>query len=63
MKKQYETDVALLSVTMTEFRAVMHFHDWKARTFPDGEQSCVAARFGSSGRERLPVHAKIAGME
>jgi len=62
MKKQYETDVALLSVTMTEFRAVMHFHDWKARTFPDDEQIYDAARFVNNGRECSLVHAKIAEM-
>lgn len=32
MRKRYETDVAILSVTTTEFNAVMHFHDWRART-------------------------------
>lgn len=30
---KYQTDVALLSVTTTEFSAVMHFHDWKTKSF------------------------------
>ena len=29
--KNYNTDVAILSVTTTEFNAVMHFHEWKAK--------------------------------
>ena len=38
MRQQFETDVALLSVTTTEFNAVMHFQDWKAKTFTKDEQ-------------------------
>lgn len=62
MRKRYETDVALLSVTTTEFRAVMHFHDWRAKTFPDDDQIYDVATFERDGREHTLVHAKIGEM-
>ena len=62
MRKRYETDVALLSVTTTEFRAVMHFHDWRAKTFPDDDQIYDVATFQRDGREHTLVHAKIGEM-
>ena len=58
----YQTDVALLSVTTTEFRAVTHFHSWHARTFPGDEQIYDAAEFERDGRRRTLVHAKISEM-
>ncbi|MBR4204211.1 MAG: hypothetical protein IKQ92_01900 [Clostridia bacterium] len=63
MKKQsYETDVALLSVTTTEFRAVTHFHDWRAKTFPGDDQIYDVATFERDGRQHTLVHAKIGEM-
>ena len=62
MKESYKTDVALLTVTTTEFRAAMHFHDWKAKTFPNDEQIYAVAAFESNGKTRSIVHAKIAEM-
>ncbi|MGI6264539.1 MAG: hypothetical protein ACOYJY_03625, partial [Acutalibacteraceae bacterium] len=62
MKKTYDTDVALLSVTTTEFRAVTHFHDWKAKTFPGDEQIYDVASFERNGKTRSLVHAKISEM-
>lgn len=44
-KTDYQTDVAILSVTTTEFRAVMHFHDWKAKTFFGDDQIYDVAQF------------------
>lgn len=57
-KKNYETDVALLSVTTTEFRAVTHFHNWHAKTFPGDDQIYDVATFIRDGKERTLVHAK-----
>ena len=62
MKKRYNTDVALLSVTTTEFNAVLHFHNWKAKTFPNDEQIYDVATFERDGRECTLVHAKISEM-
>ena len=62
MKESYRTDVALLSVTSTEFRAVMHFHDWKAKTFPNDDQIYDAAEFENKGKKCSVVHAKIPEM-
>ena len=62
MKVSYGTDVALLSVTTTEFRAVTHFHEWKAKTFPHDEQIYDVATFERNGKPHSLVHAKIAEM-
>ncbi len=62
MKEKYKTDVALLSVTSAEFQAVMHFHDWKAKTFSNDEQIYDVATFTNNGKERSIVHAKIGEM-
>lgn len=59
IKKRYDTDVALLSVTTTEFNAVMHFHDWRAKTFAGDEQIYDVATFERDGKTRSLVHAKI----
>ncbi len=37
-KSKYKSDVAILSVTTTEFQAVMHFHNWRARTIMGDDQ-------------------------
>ena len=55
----YQTDVALLSVTTTEFKAVMFFHDWKAKTFKGDDQIYDVATFERDGKTRTLVHAKI----
>ncbi len=59
-KNDYQTDVALLSVTTTEFRAVTYFHDWRAKTFPGDDQIYDVATFERDGKTRTLVHAKIA---
>lgn len=59
---KYDTDVALLSVTTTEFNAVMHFHDWRAKTLANDEQIYDVATFERDGKERSIVHAKISEM-
>ncbi|MBO4914975.1 MAG: hypothetical protein J5449_07190 [Oscillospiraceae bacterium] len=56
---KYQTDVALLSVTTTEFAAVTHFHDWRAKTFFGDDQIYDVAKFERDGKERSLVHAKI----
>ncbi len=44
-KTMYKCDVAILSVTTTEFQAVMHFHDWKAKTILGDDQIYDVAEF------------------
>jgi len=61
-KNKYGTDVALLSVTTTEFRAVTHFHEWKARTLTGDDQIYDVAEFERDGKQRSLVHAKISEM-
>ncbi|MBQ7500150.1 MAG: hypothetical protein IJT91_04580 [Clostridia bacterium] len=61
-KKNYQTDVALMSVTTTEFRAVTHFHDWKAKTFAGDDQIYDVAEFERDGIKRSIVHAKTSEM-
>ena len=60
--KKYDTDVALLSVTTTEFNAVLHFHSWKAKTLPNDEQIYDVATFERDDRTCSLVHAKISEM-
>ena len=62
MKNKYMTDVALLSVTTTEFRAVMHFHEWKAKTFAGDDQIYDVAEFERDGKTHTIVHAKMSEM-
>lgn len=59
---KYRTDIALLSVTTTEFQAVTHFHQWKAKTFPGDDQIYDVATFERDGKQRSLVHAKIGEM-
>ena len=59
VKKDYKTDVALLSVTATEFQAVTHFHKWTPLTFTGDEQIYDAATFTRDGRQHTLIHAKI----
>ena len=58
----YLTDVALLSVTTTEFHAVTHFHEWKAKTFNGDDQIYDVAEFERDGKKRSIIHAKISEM-
>lgn len=62
MNEPYKTDVALLSVTTTEFRAVTHFHDWRAKTIVGDEQIYDAAVFRRGDRAYSLIHAKIPEM-
>lgn len=59
---KYSTDVALLSVTTTEFNGVLHFHNWRAKTLPNDEQIYDVATFERDGKEYSLVHAKISEM-
>ena len=59
MNDKYLTDVALLSVTATEYNGVMYFHDWQARTIPGDDQIYEVAEFTRDGKRRTLVHAKI----
>lgn len=61
-KNAYQTDVALLSVTTTEFKAVTFFHEWKAKVFPGDDQIYDVAEFERDGQTRTIVHAKIGEM-
>lgn len=56
---KYQTDVALLSVTTTEFSAVMHFHDWKAKSFFGDDQIYDVSSFERDEKRHSLVHAKI----
>ena len=56
---QYQTDVALLSVTTTEFSAVMHFHSWQAKAFFGDDQIYDVSSFERDGKKHSLVHAKI----
>ena len=62
MKNNYQTDVALLSVTTTEFKAVTHFHEWKAKAFTGDDQIYDVAEFERDGVKRTIVHAKMSEM-
>jgi len=62
MKKNYQTDVALMTVTTTEFNAVLHFHNWRAKTLPNDEQIYDVATFERDGKTYSLVHAKISEM-
>ncbi len=59
---KYKTDVALLSVTTTEFNGVMHFHPWHAKVFAGDDQIYDIASFERDGVQRSLVHAKIGEM-
>ena len=58
----YQTDAALLSVTTTEFNAVMHFHNWQAKVITGDDQIYDVATFTRDGKTRTLVHAKIGEM-
>ncbi len=62
MKQKYLTDVALISVTNTEFAAVNHFYDWRAKTLDNDEQIYDVASFERDGKTYTLVHAKAAEM-
>ena len=58
MITDYMTDVALISLTATEFNAVTYFHKWKPRAFPSDDQIYDVATFERDGKERTLVHAR-----
>ena len=57
--RNYHADVGLLSVTNTEFAAVTHFHDWRAKTLSGDDQIYDVATFDRDGRTCTLVHAKM----
>ena len=57
-KKDFGTDVALMSVTNTEFSAVLHFHDWKAKIIRGDDQVYDVSSFERDGKKMSLVHAK-----
>lgn len=61
-KKDYDTDVALMSVTNTEFSAVLRFHDWKAQIVRGDDQIYDVSSFERDGKTMSLVHAKQSEM-
>ena len=61
-QKGYRTDVALLSVTDTEFNAVKLFHDWEDFTLEGDGQLYQRSAFERDGKSYSLVHAKIDSM-
>ena len=57
-KKTYLTDVALISVTNTEFNAVMHFHDWESKTVEGDDQIYQFTQFERDDRSYTIIHAR-----
>ena len=55
-------DVALLSVTDTEYGAVLHFHDWEAFRVPGDDQRYERASFFRDGREHTLIHTRTGEM-
>ena len=62
MKREYKTDIALMTVTNTEFAAVTHFHDWRAKLRPGDDQIYDVAEFERDGVKHSLVHAKTGEM-
>ncbi len=62
MNSTYGCEVALLSVTDTEYKAVLHMHDWESFRMPGDEQPYERASFARGGREYRLIHAKIGEM-
>ncbi|MBR5365629.1 MAG: hypothetical protein IK132_05260 [Clostridia bacterium] len=62
MDKNYGCDVALLSVTATEYAAVRHFHEWEEFRTPGDEQAYERTVFTRDGREYRLLHARCAEM-
>ena len=57
-KRTYLTDVALISVTNTEFNAVMHFHDWVSKTVEGDDQVYQFAQFDRDDKSYTLIHAR-----
>ena len=57
-RKEYLTDVALISVTNTEFAAVMHFHDWKPKMISGDDLIYDTAEFERDGKTYTLVSAR-----
>ena len=62
MRNNFQTDVALLTVTTTEFRAVTHFHDWRVEIIVGDDQIYNSAEFERDGRKHSLIHANISEM-
>lgn len=60
-QSKYQTDVALLSVTTTEFRAVTHFHEWRAKTFTGDDQIYDVSDFERDGQQRRAGYGILCG--
>ena len=58
IKEKYLTDVALVTVTNTEFNAVMHFHDWKSTTVEGDKQVYQTASFERDGKTYSMIHVQ-----
>ena len=57
-KKSYLTDVALITVTDTEFNAVMHFYNWESKAVEGDSQIYQFAKFDRGDRSYSLVHAR-----
>ena len=57
-KQSYKTDIALMSVTSTEFSAVNRLHDWRPVTLVGDRQIYDVAEFERDGRVCSLVHVK-----
>ena len=62
MDNRYGCSAALLSVTDTEYSAVLHFHDWEPFRMPGDDQPYERTSFTRGGREYSLIHAKIGEM-
>lgn len=56
MDQGYKTDVALMSVTDTEYNAVQLFHDWQVCRIPGDHQEYHKAVFERDGKEHSIIH-------
>ena len=61
-EKKYATDVALMTVTDTEYNAVMYFHDWQTVMYKGDDQRYQIATFERDGKEYSLVHVKAGEM-
>ncbi len=57
-RKNYKTDVALITVTNTEFDGAMIFHDWKPVTVDGDDQIYYSSSFERDGTEHSMVLVK-----
>ncbi len=62
MEQNYGTDVALLSVTDTEYQAVLRFHEWEAFRVPGDDQIYERASFTRDGVTHSLIHVRTGEM-